>query len=225
MTVGKRIKLGLAAGVLTPLLSMTGATAILSTDGSAHVQEDGTEIRLTQAEADQPAHDEALRESRIQERQAARGTRLTTAQQTRLRERCQAAQTALTAHQEKAAAVQRSRTNAYDNINDHLNALITNIEPHTDTAKLQAIRADFNKQQEAFKLKFAEYMQALDDLARMDCQVNPAGFKASLDSARTIRTELKQQAVQIRTLVRESLKAELQAVRQAIREQQGEVIN
>lgn len=210
MKVGKRVGLVLGAGVLSPLLTLALGAAITS-----------AQVQSNQAENTESS----TLEFRLQKRKDTLKTRLTAAQQVRLRARCQAAQTLVTTLSEKVESIQKKRVNAHDRVQDHLTILRDKLGDQADTTKLQAAMEELQRRTDAVEAKLASYSQALVDLRQMNCTADPTGFKASLDEARTLRIELVQDVADIRKFIQDSLKPELQVIKQSLENKRGEVIN
>jgi len=205
MKMGGKLKRVLFGGLCVPLLLSSG-------------------IALAQTETTTDTDNTSLAQ-RLADRKARLQTKLTTAQQVRLKARCKAAQGLLNPMREKVAAIQKNRVNAYDALSDQLNSLITKVGDKADTTELKTELDTYHDKVNDFETSLNDYKQAVSDLVDVDCVSDPAAFKASLDSARTLLTDARTKAADIRTYVTDTIKPSLQKLRDQLRSKQGAVIN
>jgi hypothetical protein len=165
------------------------------------------------------AHDETSTETnqatiseRVAKRKAENRTVLTTVQQKRLQSRCKNAQTLLKVTIEKANKVHTNR----DKIHTDLLGKLANLETKlaaagVNTTELKAQIADLTTKIETFQADSTAYIEAAQDTAALDCQADPAGFKASLEASRASLKKLQADAVAIRTTLAQQIKPGLAA--------------
>lgn len=164
-------------------------------------------------------------EQRLEQRKATRQTRLTNAQSTRLKARCQAAQTLVGKVEEKLTATHTKRTGAYGQAVSRLQDIVKKVGSTADTTDLQANIQTLKEKSAAFEAAVKAHQQTLDDVQQMDCVADPTAFRASLDQAKIEHQAVRQAAADIRSYLNDTVKPTLQAIRAALRAQQGEVIN
>jgi hypothetical protein len=157
---------------------------------------------------------EKQRTERVAKRKAELKTKLTTLQQKRVQSRCKNAQTLLKVTIEKTAKVQTNR----DKIHTDLLEKLTNLEAKlsasgVDTTEFKTQIADLKTKIETFQTDSAALLQAAQDTAALDCQADPAGFKASLEASRTALKKLQADAVAIRTTFAQEIKPRLAAAK------------
>lgn len=169
--------------------------------------------------------DTAGLQDRLTARKAQLKTRLTGAQTTRLKERCKAAQLIIANVNTRLKTVQSNRVNAYDKIIDHLNSLVSRVGNQADTTKLQADITGLKEKTASFGSNLTAYKVIIDDLQAMDCGADPSGFKASLEAAKSLQTQLKTDAAAIRAYLNEIIKPTIAALRVQLAGGQQEVIN
>lgn len=156
----------------------------------------------------------AARQERIQQRKDNLQLRLGQAQLSRLEDRCQNAQGKLRSTLVRVNGIKVSREQVHSNLVDRLtnasaklqasNVNVTDLDKHIAT--LQANIEEFQANLEA-------HQEALLDLADMDCQADPEGFKASLETARASQQSLREDTKTIKTFLNETMKPLLNSVR------------
>lgn len=206
--------------------SLVSAMAlIVGLSGSLVMAQDADHMESTETTQTEQTDRKALQD-RLAQRKNQLKTRLTAAQTTRLKDRCKPAQAKLNTFHGKLRSIERSRVNAYDKIIDHLNALVSKVGDKADTSDLQAQINTLKEKVEAFENDFTAYRQIVSDLHEMDCGADPAAFKASLESAKSLQSQLKTEAKDIRAYITETIKPTITALRQTLNNKQaGEVIN
>lgn len=223
----KLIKITLSAAVTAPLLVFAAVSAAPETpdDGSSRPapvkvtsetesNQSGTESQTTMRATTESSGDTAELKKRLEERKARLKTKLTILEQNRLQNRCQNSQGKFSSLNGRIKGIETSRTQVYGALIDRLTALESRLETHgADTTKLQADIDALKAKIETFNTDLAAYKQTVADLAAMDCKADPAGFKASLETARAALQKVKQDAADIRTYVNETVKVTLKDIR------------
>ncbi len=199
-------------------LTTAGAFALVIAVGVpvlAHYGEDHSSDRVM-AQTTEPgsrSSPEELR-ARLQERKDELKLRLSNAQKTRLQARCKNAQGKLSAVEGRIQGIETSRNEVYGNLVGHLTELSSKLKAKgIDTSQLDMQIVQLEERIAAFKTEFAEYKQAVADLAEMDCEADPEAFKAALEDARSHRKTLHETGQNIRKYVTETIKLTLAVLR------------
>jgi hypothetical protein len=159
-----------------------------------------------------------LRE-RLQARKDALKLRLSSTEKARLQTKCQAAQGAISSVQGRIKGIQTSRTQVYGHLTERLTDLSEKLKAKgVDTTEFDAAIAELNTHITAFNTALTEYIQAVTDLALMQCSDDVEGFKASLEEARELQQELRDSGVAIKTFLNERLKPILTDIRSQLAE-------
>ncbi len=157
---------------------------------------------------------DASLEDRKEAYKAALKEELSTAVQQRIKLRCLAVQTNIKALNVRVETVQTKRGAAYEKILTKLNDLTTKLEAQAyDTTSLKANIATLSAKVDEYKAAMTEYSQAVDDLTVIDCAQDPTSFKAALETARTQHEELVGIVRDIREMVANTIKPQLQTIR------------
>jgi hypothetical protein len=209
MKVGKQFRLVLGAAVILSLSSVVGVAAIARQDGTPiEAGEDGIMLMSTTADTVKTTITE-----RLAQRKAALTTKLTNAQTTRLKARCQAAQVKLQAVSQRAITADTRRSTAYKNIQDTLATLVERVGDQADTTELEAALTALGTNVTAYETAATNYKQTLADLGELDCVADPTAFKASLESAKTEQSSMKDAAVAVRAQLQDTIKPLLEALK------------
>lgn len=156
----------------------------------------------------------AALQQRIAERKTELKTRLTYAQKQLLKGKCKAAQGKLSSVGGRAKGIETSRSKVHSLVVKHLTDLSEKLQNKgADTTELDAAVVTLQEKITIFNDDLVIYKQAIADLEAMDCVTDPDGFKASLDTARATLDTLKQDANDIRTYVKDTIKPLLQTIR------------
>lgn len=140
-------------------------------------------------------------EQRIADRKTALKTKLDAALQARLKGKCKASQKLVTAAKTKSDKAIENRQKAYEAVQTRLDALVAALEKaNIDTATIADLQTQVDTAIEKLKTDVTAYNQTLTDLAGMNCETDPTGFKATLETARTQRKQVAKDAADLRTL-------------------------
>lgn len=162
-------------------------------------------------------------QERIAKRIADLKVKLTAAEQTRLKARCQGAQTVAKVLEDRATKVIANRTKVYEAIGKNLTTLSSRLSQQgIDVSTLTEQQATLKKMAEKLKADAEAYQQVLNDLNTLDCVKDPAGFKASLEEARTLRNSLAKQSAELRAYARDTLGGTLAQIKQQINAKKAE---
>lgn len=189
-------------------LSLTAPVAAVESD-----QSQAGPVTPSQA-ASQPAKPQTTLKERLEKRKAELKTQLTAAQQQRVKTRCKPAQAAIKVLDQKVNANVPNRIRAYEELSNHLPKLITKLKAKgVDVTTLEQQQETLKAKVAAYKADADTYKQALADLNEIDCAADTTGFKASLESVRTLREKLSASMADITKYVKETIKPALQQIR------------
>ena len=153
-------------------------------------------------------------QQRLAERKAQAKLRLTTAQKNRLKTRCKNAQGVMAPVKARVQGIETGRSKVYNGIVDKLTDLSAKIQDRgLDTAELDVVITTLKEKVTTFNNDLVVYKQAVTDLIDMDCAADPEAFKASIEIARTALGKVNQDAQDIRTYVKDSIKPALVNIR------------
>lgn len=156
-------------------------------------------------------------QERITQRKDTLNVKLAAAEQRRLKLRCKQAQVSVTKLNARLESNLPKRDQAYTKLQERLEKFITNMDASagTDTTALKQHQAALETKVATYKTNIAAYKQALGDVTAIDCLQETAGFKASLEEARQLRTALRSEATAIRTFITDTVRPAIKQVRQA----------
>lgn len=156
----------------------------------------------------------ADRDARIEQRKAALKKAPTKIEIAKLQAKCVAAQAILQRANTQSTQAATNRTKAYDNIQTRLASLIAKLESqNVPTAELRNAKTALASKVDTFNIDVKTYQQALSDSAGMGCAGDPTGFKASLESTRTAREQVRNDAEDIHVYVSQTIKPILKTVK------------
>ena len=205
-----RITLAISAGLLTPLFAIT---PVLAVDTPAATPTNTT----TTAETTQTTDQKQQQADRIQKHKDELKIKLTTTQQKRLQTRCKGAQGIVSSHGAKIKGTETSRDEVYTNLVNHFNTLQGKLDQKGgDTVELKAEITELQAKINTFKTDLATYKQTATDLSTMDCATDPAGFKASLETARTQLKKVHDDGAAIKDYVTNTVKPTLHKIRTSL---------
>ncbi len=128
--------------------------------------------------------------------------------------RCVVAQTRLKLLAVRITTVKTTRTQLYNNLIDKLTALSTKLQTAgLDVTTLNTQITALQSKVTTFNTNLTNYKQAVADLATMDCKSDPTAFKASLETARSLRLTLFTSGQEIRTYLKETIRPTLQTLK------------
>jgi len=124
---------------------------------------------------------------------------------------CATEQSAVRQMQPKATSVANNRTATYQKIDGILLISIGQLKlTSQDTFKLEQNRAALVQKITAFQDTFANYQQTLGDILVINCQADPTGFQALLDTARAYYTQLSTESGDIASYVKNTIQPAMQ---------------
>lgn len=181
-------------------------------------QEASTEVQTTTTEEEKSVNREELK-ARVDERKANLKTRLAAAKQARIKTHCKASQGNISNIRGRIKGLETSRSQVYENLLSRLDKLSDKLQTHNvDTTELDGQITELTTLITAFNSNLEAYKTAVGDLADMDCAADPAGFQASLETARIERANTAESAKAIRTFLSETIKPTLKDLRQQFAE-------
>lgn len=187
-------------------------------EGAQAVDEAHTETTTTET-----VNPEKQRADRVEKRKAEIKTVLTTVQQKRVQTRCKSAQTLLGVSTGKATKIQTNREKIHTNILDKLTKLEAKLATSgIDTTDFKTQITDLKTQVATFKTDSAAYLQSMQDTATLDCQADPVGFRASLETSRSALKKLRTDALAIRTTLAQEIKPRLAAAKTELETRKAE---
>lgn len=149
-------------------------------------------------------------EQRVAQRKAERGTALIEKDFKRLLTTCVAAQIKLRVIQKDDVAMFAKRTRVYGAIDSKLWIVTGQLKlANQDTFQLQKQHQDLVGKIGNFQTIATDYRQALDDTVVMNCQADPNGFKALLDTTRIYYTQLHAQSTATQAQILNTIKPTL----------------
>jgi chromosome segregation ATPase len=144
---------------------------------------------------------------------------VSTSEQERIKTRCLAVQTNIKALATRISSVQENRSKKYDAISENLTTLEKKLDNQAfNTTKLSSSIKELDNKISTYKTTMKDYKQAIDDMTVIDCSKDPVAFRGALEAARTKHAELITQVGDIREYVVNTVKPQLQQIRQALAE-------
>lgn len=149
-------------------------------------------------------------EQRLEQRKKERAIVLEDVDARRLEQRCKGAQTNLIAIQQEVTTVADARRKKYDTIDAKLWVTIGQLKlAGADTFDLQKYQTEYLKQVAAFNTLTKDYLQTLDDTVVINCEADPVGFKALLETNRLYLKQIREQSEVIRLYLVDTVKPEI----------------
>lgn len=157
-----------------------------------------------------PAPAGSTLDQRVAQRKAERGTALSANDQQRLVSTCVNAQAKLRSIETDEVPMLDNRTKVYGSIDAKLWIVTGQLKlANQDTFNLEKQRLTLLDKTNNFQSLAANYKQALDDSLVINCQADPNGFKALLDTARIYHDQLRAQSTDSHDYVINTIKPTL----------------
>jgi len=199
----------LAAILVAPLLAFGTVSADEDMDTPA-----SDKPTTTSAEVRKTGNEGLTLQQRLDKYKAAVKTRLTAVQKTRVQARCKASQGNVSTLKGRITLLKQKRHESYDHLMTHLHELNTKLKEHElNTVEYEKQLAELQTKVDTFQTDLAKYEEAATDLAAMNCMADPDGFKASLETARTLRAAVVQDGKAIHDYLSSTIKPTIQAFR------------
>ena len=120
---------------------------------------------------------------------------------------CKAAQSKLASLESSAVKAQDKHQAVYEDVFSKLDTLVERLSlASVDTSALSSVLSESQSDQAELTVLMANYTQALSDLALMDCESDPVGFKAALQSARVYRSGIVSSVKSLKKTLKETVK-------------------
>jgi len=149
-------------------------------------------------------------EARLAQRKAEQNITLEEKDQKRLEQTCVNVQSKIRTINQSATTVINDRNLSYKRVDAKLWVTIGRLKLATqDTFELEKQRTSFAQQINDFQTTGSNYTQTLDDIQLINCQADPVGFKALLETARFYHKQLISQANAVHAYVANDIKKTL----------------
>lgn len=210
-----KLKELIGLSLLAPVLAFMPVVVFAHDDDAAHSHE--SELAQTTSVNETETTNSEDVKKRVNERKAALRTRLSAAKQTRVKNRCQASQGKLSSIQGRVKGLESSRTKVHQNLVNRLNKASERLAANNvDVTTVNQQITELTTLIETFNTNLEVYKTATGDLAVMECAVDPEGFQASLETARTSRTDAGDSSQAIRAYLKETIKPTLVDLRKQL---------
>ena len=207
----RKSNLILSAVLVLPLIAVSSVRAEETMDTRS---DEKTETTQTTENKKKTGNEGLTLQQRLDKRKTEVKTRLNALEKTRLQTRCKAAQGNLSSLKGRITGIETSRTEVYGHLVERLTNLQTKLKAAgLDTAALEQQIMTLQTKIDTFNTDLATYKEAVSDLAGMDCASDPDAFKASLETARTLRQKLVQDGKDIKAYLSDTIKPTLQTLR------------
>lgn len=212
-----RIRLLVSMVFAVPVLAFAAIAIVNAEGGTSPVSGPAT---TTTGDSVKPDDKQLMQ--RLADRKTELNIKLTTVEQAHIKDRCKVAQGAgVNSLEGRVKGVETSRNEVYRNLVNRLADLDAKLKAKkVDTTKLEAEIAILKTKIATFQADLAKYKQALVDLKSMDCVADPTAFKASLESARTLREQLLKDATDVKSYVTDTIKPTLKDIRAQLEAQE-----
>lgn len=194
--------------------------------GAVTFAQDATEESNTSADSsvvDQVKDDPSAADyqSKLQERisknKEALKSSLTKTQQTRVKARCKLAQVKVKVVNDKVKTFKTNRVGVYEKIAKKLTDLSTKLKNGgVETSELDTQITQLQTLITNFQTDVSELHQHTADLANMNCQTDPSGFKAALEALRTERESVANDSKAIRSYITDTIKPTLSTLKTSV---------
>lgn len=149
-------------------------------------------------------------DQRIAQRKAERGTNLSSLDQKRIVNTCKGAQTKIRAIETSEVSMLDKRTQVYGSVDAKLWIVTGQLKlAKQDTFQLEKQRLALADKTNNFETVATNYKQALDDSLVINCQADPNGFKALVDTARIYHDQLRAQSADSHDYIVNTIKSTL----------------
>ena len=212
----RSFKLALVAGMLLPTIVFGGLVVAQNPD--TPVESPGQ-----QSQQNNNSNRPEEIEQRLQERKNRRKPQLTFVLRSRIQSRCAPAQGILKSTESRVKKVRNNRNKVYENMVDVLTKLSANLKDNgVDTTDLDSKIDALKDKVEAFKTQLDTHVQAVSDIANMECATDPEGFWVTLEEARSSQKALIDSAGEIKKQFHETIKPTLQDLKKQLSGTTGE---
>ena len=193
--IRKLLQVPLIGLIVIPIGSVTfAATSSISSSGPLIVPSD-------------PEQSTTLPQ-RLTQRKSTLKLQLSNAQLQSITKNCSVAQTGLQDIKTRDQTAAQNRTQIYSDLATQLATAINNLDNQSiDTTSLKAAQTQFDNAINKYLSDSIAYKTTMDDAVVMDCASDPNGFEATIQSARSLRTQLANDASQIKSTIPQLVQA------------------
>lgn len=202
--------------------------AVTSSPLLVYAQEDSIDPNLNTVTETQSQESEDVtaetkaeqRAARIQALKDKKQERITQLEQKRITQKCKPAQNIIDKLQSSMNKVVENRKEKYGNLTSKLSELSTKLlAAGVDTTELDSAITEIEMTISDAILLIENYNTSLSDIAAMDCESDPEGFKLTLDEARVQRTEIISLQGTLRSGVNEKIKPLLDSIKLSLQDE------
>lgn len=207
---------------------------IISVPIVAGAQGDMSEsIEPTTTSPNNPAPDRLTEEEKAQKLQeritAAKekaASKVSANQEKRIAGLCKASQTLIEKIQSNTSSFIENRQSKYTSVSSKLTVLSDRLAAAgANTEELDVAISEMETKYATNTEILNDYATSINDLTTIDCESDPSGFKAILESARMQRKDILNQTSSIRTYINDTIKPILQGIRSSLQTTEGEGTN
>lgn len=169
-------------------------------------------------------NNEEKRAERIERYKTKVEERLAFAEERAIKNACKGAQTVTSRLLENVTRVKTNREQAYSNVTEKLNNLVEKlVAAGAETTVLESQIETMSNEAEIFLASITDYETILADLSELNCEVDPAAFKAALTAAKEQRVILVSSSQNLRKYYNDNIKPALIEIKQSLSaESEGE---
>ena len=162
------------------------------------------------ASGQSPTRDNELSQRIAERLQRLKTADLDTGEVRALKAKCKAAQNKIQASKKVAEAYSQSQSQQVNKIIENVTRLSSNLKAkNIDPGQIDTLLGGLNELERQIETRYQDYVVALDDSAKVECEANPEGFKASLVDARERFRELADLRKSLKELIKTDLKKSL----------------
>lgn len=173
-----------------------------------------TESPAMAEEAPETAEQKTEREAFIKKHKELLKIKLTATERKKLLDKCKPAQAKVSGISGRLKGIKTSRGQVHENLQDRLNKLVEKLKVKgINTTELETSIATLTTNIEAFNTDLDTYEQSVTVLRALDCQADPEGFKAVLQTSRTNLEKLHADSKAIHTYLNDTIKPLLKTIR------------
>lgn len=205
-------KLKILVAILS-LISLVNPVVVHAVDEETATQNPKIPSEITSEDVDAAKK----RIERLQKYKDQATVKISANEEKRIAGACKSAQQITDKLSSDLTAVAERRSKAYTTVSDKISSLITRLEAvEVDAAELQASLTEFDSQVAALLESISEYKLTVEDISLMDCESDPAGFKAAIKSAKEQRVELVNSSQAIRSYISTIIKPIIQNIKESL---------
>jgi Skp family chaperone for outer membrane proteins len=159
---------------------------------------------------------------RIEAAKAKTSSRLSTQREERIKQTCQSAQDKTTGLSSRLETKFANRSSNFSLMSDKLNNLVAKLQlAQVDTTNLQAIVTEMSTLVAVAEAESTMYETNISDVGEVDCRNESVGFVALIESARLKRAEVLSNYSNLKDILNNKLKIELQGIQAQLSDDSG----